>query len=136
MSEETLTDDQRARLREVLKARFVDLREHIRQALLRSDDESYIELAGQVHDEEDEALADLLVDLNLAQIDRQLRELREVDAALMRLARSGYGECEDCGEAVPFQRLLAYPTARRCIRCQSRHEQRFAQKDDRGTGKL
>lgn len=39
-----------------------------------------------------------------------------------RLERGEYGVCEDCGERVPYKRLLAFPTARRCLDCQERHE--------------
>jgi DnaK suppressor protein len=39
--------------------------------LLRSDRERYADIAGQVHDAEEEAIADLLVDVSLAEITRE-----------------------------------------------------------------
>jgi len=47
----------------------------------------------------------------------------EVYALALRLIREGnYGACIDCGDAIGYERLSAYPTAGRCIRCQERHE--------------
>ncbi len=61
-----LTEHQLLEFKAQLKDRFCDVREEIRQELLRSDDQHFIDIAGQVHDLEDESVADLLVDLNLA----------------------------------------------------------------------
>jgi len=91
------------------------LREEIRQELLRSDQEQYSELAGRVHDAGDESVADLLVDLNVAAVSRSIRELRETEAALQRIAMGSYGLCVECGEEIPAERLDAYPTAARCV---------------------
>jgi RNA polymerase-binding protein DksA len=110
--------------RESLEQRFRQVREDIRQALLRSDEQSYIELAGRVHDVEEESVADLLVDVSLADIDRHVEEIRDIDAALTRIATGSFGTCCDCGEAIELQRLEAYPTARRCRPCQATYEKR------------
>jgi RNA polymerase-binding transcription factor DksA len=37
-----------------------------------------------------------------------------------------YGLCEECDTEIPFERLEAYPTARRCLEHQRRHEQSYA----------
>jgi len=109
-----------------LDKRYTELREEIRQALLRSDEEHFIDLAGQVRDLEDESLADLLVDLGLELIDMHLAEVREVEAALGRISSGTYGDCMDCGGEIEADRLRAYPTARRCWDCQSAYEKNHA----------
>ena len=38
------------------------------------------------------------------------------------IAAGRYGVCIDCGTAIDFKRLEAYPTAKRCIACQQRRE--------------
>lgn len=119
-----LTQQQTNEFRAVLKERFMQERERTREALLRSDDQSYIDLAGQVHDSEESALADLLVDVSLADIDRHVEEIRAIDAALLRIAAGSYGQCTECGEDIEFGRLRATPTAQRCVPCQSRFENR------------
>ncbi|MCE8004238.1 TraR/DksA family transcriptional regulator [Billgrantia ethanolica] len=32
------------------------------------------------------------------------------------------GLCEGCGERIPAPRLAAWPTARRCVPCQTAHD--------------
>ena len=98
------------------------LRNEIRDELLRSDDEQYNELAGQVHDTGDESVADLIADVNVVNVGRLIVELREVEAALQRFSSGAYGACEDCGVEIPLARLQAYPAARRCLVDQEKYE--------------
>lgn len=84
----------------------------------------YVTLAGQVHDRGDESLADLLVDVFYAGVAHDLEEAKDLDAALARVDRGGYGFCSDCSLPIPESRLEAYPTAKRCRSCQEKHERR------------
>jgi DnaK suppressor protein len=52
---------------------------------------------------------------SLGELERQ--ELEEIDAALDRILRGTYGQCERCGGSIGRQRLRAIPEARRCITC-------------------
>ncbi|MGR8942320.1 MAG: TraR/DksA family transcriptional regulator [Gammaproteobacteria bacterium] len=121
-----LTDHQINVFMMKLNDRFMALRREISAELLSLDNEHYGELAGRVHDTGEEALADLLVDIELASIDRHVQEIRDIDAALMRIAQGGYGECCDCRAPIAIARLEAYPTARRCVICQEAHDRTFA----------
>lgn len=121
-----LTQHELNGFRGILERRFLDVRERIRQMLLQSDEQSHVELAGRVPDLENSALADLLVDVSLADIDRRVEEIRDIDAALLRIAQGGYGICVDCEDDIDARRLRAYPTAKRCRPCQALHEQRHA----------
>jgi len=76
-----------------LRERWLALREEIRSTLLRADVESYADIAGEVHDLEDESLADLLTDVSHAEVARDVEEIRDIDAALQRLASGTYGVC-------------------------------------------
>jgi DnaK suppressor protein len=50
-----------------------------------------------------------------------LAENREqVERALYRVSEGKYGECEDCGQGIPTERLRFRPEATRCVDCQSR----------------
>ncbi len=120
--EQVLSDQQMHDFRRILKQRYLELRKEISEELLRSDDERYIELAGRVHDPEEEAVADLLVDLNLADIDRHIQEIRQIDAALIRIAKGDYGICIDCEQPIGIERLKANPATERCLQCQLKHE--------------
>ena len=117
-----LSEADLARCRERLEARRRELLEEIRTELHRTEEESYIELAGRVHDEGEEAVADLLADMSLDFIARQIEELREVEDALGRIERGEYGVCIDCGGEIERERLEVQPTALRCIDCQAAWE--------------
>ncbi len=113
-----LTQEQIKELADRLEARRSELLALIREELLRSDQEHYRDLAGQVHDSAEESVADLLSDLDLAVIDHHLAELREVEAALQRMRSGTYGICVDCEKPIGHARLASYPWARRCATCQ------------------
>lgn len=125
---QTLSTDAIAEFRRRLRARHGALREEVREALLRSDNERYIELAGAVHDPGDQSVADLLADVSTELIDRHVQEIRDLEDALQRVASGAYGVCMDCGQPIEAGRLDAYPTAKRCYACQRRHEQSYAER--------
>ena len=56
----------------------------------------------------------------------KLDELRDVEASLGRVRAGSYGTCVACEAPIPFARLSAYPTAKRCHRCQAQHEKTHA----------
>jgi DnaK suppressor protein len=61
-----------------------------------------------------------------ADTDRDIAELKELDAAAQRLDHDTYGQCADCGGDIELERLFARPGATRCIACQRRHEKTHA----------
>lgn len=109
-----------------LRDRWHALRNETRDALARSENENYAEIAGRVSDLEDQSLADLLVDVNLAEVTRDVQEIRAVERALKRVALGTYGVCVSCGQPIERERLEAYPTANRCAVCQRAYEQTHA----------
>ncbi len=117
-----LSKKQLTELEQTLAAQRHQLRQDIRDELLRNDQEPYAELAGETHDSGDESVADLLRDVNTATIGQSIRALREVEAAQTRMCDGDYGQCEDCGDEIPFERLKANPAARRCLKDQERYE--------------
>ncbi|UIN23745.1 TraR/DksA family transcriptional regulator [Herbaspirillum frisingense] len=54
--------------------------------------------------------------------DQELHELLDITEARSRLTDNSYGLCVDCGAEIEVERLLAYPTAKRCLACQQQHE--------------
>jgi DnaK suppressor protein len=105
-----------------LRDRWCELRDETREALTRSQNESYAAVAGRVSDLEDQSLADLLVDVNLAEVARDVQEIRGIEHALKRIALGTFGVCVSCGQPIECERLEAYPTANRCAVCQRAHE--------------
>lgn len=84
----------------------------------------------------DLAEIELARDRQHATIDRDLQALRDIETARFRLAAGSVNRCVDCGDEVGFKRrlqtpasnacfkrLLAHPTALRCVPCQDLYEQ-------------
>lgn len=124
---QALSKEQVATLKAALRHRLDALLAEIREDLLTSDDDRASLLADRVRDVGDESLADLIVDLDLADTDRDLDELRDVEAALSRISFGSYGTCVTCGSPIPVERLVAFPSAKRCQPCQRTYEQAYAQ---------
>lgn len=110
-----------------LRERATALREDIRTELLKYDDDQFQMLADRVGDYEDKAVADLLADIDLSEVDRDVRELRDVEAALARMAEGTYGICLGCQEPISYERLEKVPGAARCRKCQQRYEKTHPQ---------
>lgn len=72
----------------------------------------------------DRSEADRETDTTISMAQRHAVELEQIDAALARIADGTYGECEECGGDIGVARLEVQPTARLCIACQERLEQR------------
>jgi RNA polymerase-binding protein DksA len=105
-----------------LKQRREELRWSIHDALVRTEREDLSEIAGRVRDAGEESVADSVATMNLTVLDREVDELRDVEAALQRIRDGLYGQCQDCSGEIGLDRLEAYPTAKRCVECQRRHE--------------
>ena len=56
--------------------------------------------------------------------DRERKLMRKIAQALERIEDGSYGWCEETGEAIGLQRLLARPTATLCLEAQERREKR------------
>lgn len=79
-----------------------------------------------VPDNAERAFADVILDVDRAEIDRDITELAAIDAALTRIDLGSYGSCVDCGRAIEAARLATAPEASRCLACQEHVEKRTA----------
>ena len=122
----TLTSSERDHLAKMMNEREPVLRDEIRAGLLRMRVEGYEDLLSGTSDAGDESLASLLTDITNAEVVRDATELQDIFGAEARLAAGTYGVCIDCEALVPYARLAAYPTAKRCLACQEIHEAKRA----------
>jgi RNA polymerase-binding transcription factor DksA len=53
-------------------------------------------------------------------------QLDDIAATRARMAGGEFGTCVECRQPIPFERLAAYPTAKRCADCQHKHERLYA----------
>jgi len=71
-------------------------------------------------DEMDVARSTSDVETHASLIERSEDRLRLIDQALARLDNGTYGECAECGEDIPLERLKALPFALLCVDCQEK----------------
>ena len=118
----SLTAAERASLVRQLETRRRTLRAELATKLSEQDNPALIGLRNRMEETDDWAVADLETALDVAEVSRDVGELREIEAAHARAADGTYGECVDCGANIPYARLAANPSAARCIACQERVE--------------
>jgi DnaK suppressor protein len=53
-----------------------------------------------------------------------LERITQVERAIDRLGEGNYGWCEKCGNAIPVERLAAFPSATLCVHCKQLEERR------------
>jgi RNA polymerase-binding transcription factor len=119
---EKLTAAERSTLAKQLEDRRRVLRSELAAKLETQDNPALLGLRNRMEETDDWAVADLETALDVAEVSRDAGELREVEAALLRMKDGSYGECIDCGTSIPYARLHANPSASRCIACQERVE--------------
>lgn len=105
-----------------LRARYDELWQDVQRELEKYRGEQYEDLIQGGADIEDLATADLIADLDIAEIDRDVTEMRAIQHAIARIKRGTFGRCAACGEEIDRERLEALPHAVLCIDCQSRKE--------------
>lgn len=116
----TLTQQQIRHLSELMDVRFAREIEEIRAVRERTRGQRD---EGVPADWIDAALVEATLATDDAVINQDVEDARDIKAARERLLAGTYGICVDCGEAIAYERLLAYPTAKRCIHCQRVYEQ-------------
>jgi RNA polymerase-binding protein DksA len=109
-----------------LQERAEQLRDEVQRTRAKSIEENPSNVAERARDAEDDSFAALVVDTNLTEIERDVDELRMIDAALQRISAGTYGICVDCGREIPLKRLEAEPTAERDVECQELYEKTHA----------
>jgi DnaK suppressor protein len=58
--------------------------------------------------------------------ENQSRLLRAIEAALDRIDRGTFGDCESCRQSIPAVRLSAVPWARMCRECKEQQDSELA----------
>jgi RNA polymerase-binding protein DksA len=55
---------------------------------------------------------------------QEVKRLRLIDSALIKIQQGKYGICSKCGKRIPKARLEALPFAVMCVECKSAEEKR------------
>lgn len=109
--------------------RFSEVKKHLlkmRDELLREVSESY-ETCREMGQDGVPDIGDMStiaynrdVLFNLSETQQQ--KVRDIDAALERIASGDYGICDECGEEISPRRMEVRPFSRYCIECKSELE--------------
>lgn len=117
----TMTDEQRKHLEQ----RLLEERKRVTEVLERyatehEDTESESDAAGDISHVPlhmaDQGTDTMQQELDAVMVDRETRNLNEIDAALQRLYHepAKFGICERTGQEIPMERLEIVPWARTC----------------------
>ncbi len=97
------------------------------EALDRKNKQTLDEIVGsgsRVPDSIDQAMREAGISLKLRIQDRELRLMRKIKEALIRIDEGTFGICDQCGEEIALKRLKARPVTTSCIDCKNRMEAR------------
>ena len=119
-----LDDRQIQELQQQLTAREAVLQEEVR-AWKEAHADRPSRVAPQVGDEADAGEERFRNGLEHAELQRDQEELRDIQQARERMADGSYGHCMDCGRDIPFERLKAQPSTKRCVDCQAAYEKKY-----------
>lgn len=117
-----LTREQIAHFETLLKASSRTLAAELRGEIADANEQRTARAGEGALDQADHAQIDSMTAQETGMVGHYALELTDVDAALARIAQGAYGVCIDCGADVPHARLIAYPTAKRCVECQEIRE--------------
>lgn len=73
---------------------------------------------GDVEDESEVGDEATTLGENTAVANELIKLLTEIKSALSDIETGKYGFCENCSEYIPEERLMAYPAAKTCIKCE------------------
>lgn len=117
-----LTEQDLAALRSALDEREQQLGREVRELDAERQDNPRSEPGTHVDDLAEQGEQRTHEALRHAERERDVEELRAIEAARERMDAGSYGECIECGEDIPVERLKVQPSASRCVPCQERYE--------------
>jgi DnaK suppressor protein len=112
-------------LKTMLNQHEENIKLEVNHTILNEAYNTYIELAGASADVGDASIAESIIYLNDLRIKKRLLALNDIQNALQKINHGNYGLCLDCNHIIRFKRLAAYPTATRCIDCQTVKERSY-----------
>lgn len=77
-----------------------------------------------IPDDNDRASKEAEFTLELRERERERRLKQKIDHAMRRIDKGEFGLCEECGEPIGIERLVARPVAVYCFECKQLQERR------------
>ncbi len=115
--------DLRSLVLEALLAKKEELESLLQQSMSHWRDQGFGTWGENPADEVDGALCETSTHNHYCFVERKYREYQKVDGLIRRMqSDEEFGLCEECGEAIPVERLIILPDATYCVPCQQRME--------------
>jgi len=95
----------------LLRSRLAELSSHVEQ--LRRE----LIIDDEVDDEAMQAFRSTNREFLMSTMEREIRNISEIEQALERIAKKEYGVCITCETTIPDKRLQAIPWTRLCVDC-------------------
>ena len=113
---------------EYLRAELLEMADKLKSNIAKAEEEIKLMRNQSPTDEGDYAVLinDTAIDDTL--IAKQHKKLEEIELALDKMSREGYGICEMCEEPIDIERLKVKPFAKFCISCREISEQELAKR--------
>ncbi len=117
-----LTSEQIGQLKKLLLEQESLLRQKMSMAIQQRTSRDTSDLEANNGDDSEQSIADLQESLDTSILTKNTDELQAIEIAKESLENNNYGFCIACQGPIDFKRLLALPTAQRCLPCQEQHE--------------
>lgn len=122
-----------------LKDKLLSEAERIRQNFTQKKHEYESASLAGAKDEVDAANDNILLSADMRFSNRESLYFKKVMKSLDKIETEQYGMCDECGEIITFQRLMARPTAEICILCKEESEreeqQNFFERKSKSLGR-
>jgi RNA polymerase-binding transcription factor len=119
------SDEETAEIRGALTARRDELQADYDQSLTEITELQRERLADSAGDDQaDTGTKTFEREQEITLANNLLERITQVERAIDRLGEGNYGWCERCGNAIPVERLAAFPSATLCVSCKSLEERR------------
>ena len=117
-----LSNDQKRRVSQVIEQRITELTTDIGQEADES--EELVRFANEQasSDPDAQAFADSTGEVDRTMLHKHKLERAALVHARQRLESEHFGVCSECGDAIPYKRLLAVPESTHCLRCAERSD--------------
>ena len=116
-----LSTAQLAELRALLLARRADIEQQMQQ---NRENLAPAELSDSVSQDEGARLKNQTREVDSVLTTLDAADLARIDRALEAMDEGSYGLCDECGCAIPFERLKIEPMTQHCVGCKSTWEQK------------
>ena len=107
---------------DIIKEKLIAERERILANHKSTNQSEFYLKKEELSDPIDEACANVQASQELRFKTRENKYLQKVQKQLEKIHDPAFGECNECGEGIGFERLKARPTAEKCVSCKESAE--------------